>query len=351
MNFANFYPGPSRIYSCVTEFIYEAYMGGIMAANHRSEQFMEMMAETKTILKEKLLIPEDYEIAFTSSATENWEIIAQSLTQKGSFHYYNGAFGEKWFEFADKIGKATASTFGLNDALKPVSLDASYDVICVTQNETSNGTHVTNETLAAIKKGNPDKILAVDVTSSLGGIGIDFKNADYWYGSVQKCLGLPAGLGIVILSPQAVEEAYRISERNHYNSLVSMIENTRKNQTQYTPNVLGIYLLNRTQNQSKGIEYKQEKIGSRLTHYHSVINAIPEVDYLIKNEAVRSKTVLALTVNDPAKLRSEAEQMGIILGAGYGQWKDTTFRIANFPAIKTKEVNKLTAFLNNKFQD
>lgn len=349
MKEANFYPGPSRVYSNIAEFIYEAYMDGVMSTNHRSQYFMELMAETKQILKEKLLIPDDYEIAFTSSATENWEIIAQSLTTKGSFHFFNGAFGEKWFEYAQKIGVAEKSQFGLDDPLPHHTVSDDFDVICVTQNETSNGTQVSNELLHQLRVENTNKIIAVDVTSSLGGVILDFKNADYWYASVQKCIGLPAGLGVVILSPKAVKRALHINERSHYNSLVNLIENTRKNQTAYTPNVLGIYLLNRTQKISKGILNIEEKGASRMINYDDLIQKLDGVDYLVKNQFVRSKTVLTLTYDDPATLREQALQYSVVLGAGYGQWKSTTFRIANFPAIKMKEIAKLTSFLEARF--
>lgn len=350
MSAANFYPGPSRIYSNVSEYIYEAYMNGIMSINHRSDQFMELMGETKTILKERLLIPESYEIAFTSSATENWEIITQSLVQKGSYHFYNGAFGEKWFGYADKIGNADKTQFDINDALPEVEIDDSYDVICITQNETSNGTQVSNDHIKKLRFDHPDKIISVDVTSSLGGVKIDFENGDYWYASVQKCLGLPAGLGVVIMSPKAIETAYQINEKNRYNSLVNIINNTKNNQTQYTPNVLGIFLLNRTQRISRGIEHLTQKCLARLKRYDDTIHKLDGFEYLITNEEVRSKTVLALSYSDPTELRNEAEQFGITLGAGYGKWKRNSFRIANFPAIKTKEIGKLTSYLEEKFE-
>ncbi|MFY0599762.1 MAG: aminotransferase class V-fold PLP-dependent enzyme [Cyclobacteriaceae bacterium] len=349
MNVANFYPGPSRVYSSVTEYMYEAKMNGMMSANHRSDQFMEMMSETKSILKEKLLIPDHYEIAFTSSATENWEIISQSLVRKGSFHFYNGAFGEKWFGYADKIGKASKAEFDINESLPVTELPDDCDVICVTQNETSTGTQVSNESLKKLKLINADKLIAVDVTSSIGGIKLDFENADYWYASVQKCLGLPAGLGLIILSPKAMERAFEIDERNHYNSLVSIIENTRKNQTQYTPNVLGIFLLNRTQGASKGIEFVETRGQKKLAGYEAFFEGLSGFEYLIHNEEVRSKTVLTLKHDNPQRLREEANNRRIILGAGYGKWKSGTFRIANFPAVKTKEINKLFDFLTEKY--
>jgi phosphoserine aminotransferase len=345
MSIANFYPGPSRVYANVPSYLNDAYAEGFLSCNHRSALFMGMMAETKAILHEKLLIPADYEVAFVSSATECWEIITQSLTVKGSFHLYNGAFGEKWHEYAAKLTTTKSVSFGVNDVLPVQEVGGDFDVIAVTQNETSNGTEVRNETLKALRDANPDQLIAVDATSSLGGVKLDFENADVWYASVQKCFGLPAGFGIMILSPKAIAKAFEINENRHYNSLVSIIENTRKNQTHYTPNVMGIYLLNRTQKDANGVDFISEKTQLKANYYQEVIKNVAGFEYLVENESVRSRTVLALKHADPQAVLADAAEYGITLGAGYGAWKKSTLRIANFPAILVKEVQMLVAYL------
>lgn len=344
MKQANFYPGPSRVYSNITEYIYEAYMDGIMSINHRSREFMDMMVETKSILHDKLQIPEDYEILFTSSATECWEILAQSLTVHKSQHFYNGAFGEKWADYASNLVSVVRVPFGLNDQLPVHEVLADADLIGVTQNETSNATQVPMSTMQQLRKQAEGKLIAVDVTSSLAGIRIDYTAADVWYGSVQKCFGLPAGMGIMLLSPQAVQAAEKIGENKHYNSLLRLVENARKNQTSYTPNVLNIFLLNRTQAVSRGIDYVSAKLAKRMEAYEELFDHTDGFSHLVENPEVRSETVLAIQAAAPDKIKAKALERGIVLGSGYGPWKSSTFRIANFPAIKTKEVEKLLSF-------
>ncbi|MFY0605155.1 MAG: aminotransferase class V-fold PLP-dependent enzyme [Cyclobacteriaceae bacterium] len=349
MKDANFYPGPSRVYSNITEFIYEANMEGILSINHRSDAFMDLMKLTKAELRAKLLIPEDYEIIFTSSATESWEIIAQSLTRKKSQHFYNGSFGEKWASYASKITETYNSHFGINEVLPTGDLDQEADVLCVTQNETSNATQVTMNSLKMLRVENEGKLIACDVTSSIGGALIDFELADVWYASVQKCLGLPAGLGLMILSPQAVQVAQKLNRRKHYNSLPWILDNARKYQTAYTPNVLGIYLLYRTQQSAKGIKYISNKLNSRLSQYETLFEGTAGIDFLITNKSVRSETVLALQSNEVDEIKGRCTESGITLGNGYGPWKSNTFRIANFPAIKSREVEKLYKFFEKNY--
>src|SRR5690349_14915861 len=244
----SFYPGPSRVHDEIPSYVKDAHKLGIMSINHRSEGFVKMSEKTIRLLKQKLSIPKNYTVFFTGSATECWEIIAQSLITEKSYHLYNGSFGQKWFDYTKRIHPlATPLPFDLNERLDPKKLifDHHDGIICITQNETSNGTQVSSATIRTIKKNNPNYLIAVDATSSMAGIVLDFKAADVWFASVQKCFGLPAGLGLMICSPQALEKTKVIAEHAHYNSLVFMMDMMTKWQTPFTPNVLGIYLLMR----------------------------------------------------------------------------------------------------------
>jgi len=345
----NFYPGPSKVYTNISEVIYEAYMKGIMSINHRSEMFMDLMGKTKDVLRSKLNIPKGYEVVFLSSATESWEVISQSLVKNKSQHFYNGAFGKKWFEYASHISEAEAVPFDIQEQLPLEKLDPKSDVICLTQNETSNATQIDPAILKKLRKST-NAVIALDVTSSLAGIQLDLSQGDVWYASVQKCFGLPAGLAIMILSPKAQKRVEEINENKHYNSLIQVLANSRKNQTHYTPNVLNIYLLYKTQKRVKSISLVGKKTQKRADYYYDTFKDIPGFDYLIQNKKVRSSTVIAVTHPDPQLVIDSAYEKRMMLGKGYGQWKDDTFRIANFPAIKTLEIQKLIAFFEKDFK-
>jgi len=345
----SFYPGPSRIHDKIPQYVTDAVKTGILSANHRSEPFVDLSRKTIGLLREKLRIPNGYTIFFTSSATECWEIIAQSLIKDKSHHLYNGAFGQKWFDYTKRLKNAEALTFGLEEKIEDGILQKidNDDVICVTQNETSNGTQVTNSVLKSIRKAKPNSLIAVDVTSSLAGVKLNMRAADVWFGSVQKCFGLPAGLGLLICSPRAVAWANEINEMDHYNSLTFMIEMMNKWQTSFTPNVMGIYLLSRVLNDSPPISEVHKKIEKRYRKWIKFLAERKSLKHLVNTRAVQSYTVIPVSA-PPAvvtEIKSLAKDEGILLGEGYGNWKPGTFRIANFPALKKKEINKLMSFL------
>lgn len=351
----SFYPGPSRVDQKIPLYVREAYDRGILSINHRSETFVKMYSQTIDLLKEKLNIPADYSILFTSSATECWEIIAQSLIETNSYHFYNGAFGKKWFEYTKKLKPAAIGyEFDIENELKTGELDLSSEpgVICITQNETSNGTQVENSRIAKLRKKYPNHLIAVDATSSMAGIQLDFLQADVWYASVQKCFGLPAGLGVMVCSPAAVEAAKKLNEKKHYNSLSFMIEMMEMRQTTLTPNVLGIYLLMRVMNKRKPIDKIEKKLHKRLKQYEELFDGNDKYTFLVENKKVRSETVVVIkgSKEDIEEIKEKAQDKGIVLGNGYGEYKESTFRIANFPALEKLEIKKLTKFLTKYLQ-
>jgi phosphoserine aminotransferase len=346
----SFYPGPSRVHDDIPRYVKEAYKKGVLSINHRSDEFMAISEKTITLLKKKLGIPADYTVFYMSSATECWEVIAQSLGSGRSYHIFNGAFGQKWFDYTTRIRSGVRSyPFEREELVNPKKLRFGKEqgVICITQNETSNGTQVTNESIRAIRENNMDHLLAVDATSSMAGIELDFTSADVWFASVQKCFGLPAGLALLILSPRAIASALAIGENDHYNSINFMAEMMKKWQTPFTPNVLNIFLLMRVMEESDAIEKVHSRIVKRYRSWLEFLENETRLRHLVGNQAARSFTVIPVVGTEDVirKIKAKARKEGILLGEGYGELKPSTFRIANFPAIPKSEIKTLKQFL------
>ena len=100
----NFYPGPSKIHPDVPSIFAEGFAKGVFEYNHRSTVFHAVYEKAVTNVRSFLDVPADYSVFFVSSATECWQIIAQSLVKTSSLHIYNGAFGEKWAKVHQDLG-------------------------------------------------------------------------------------------------------------------------------------------------------------------------------------------------------------------------------------------------------
>ncbi|MBX2894823.1 MAG: aminotransferase class V-fold PLP-dependent enzyme [Cyclobacteriaceae bacterium] len=344
----SFYPGPSQVHSRVAAYVKEAQHAGMLSMNHRSPACMALVKKTISELKQKLNVPKSYTVLFLSSATECWEVLAQSLVAESSTHIYNGAFGKKWFSYTQALKPGATPVVFHHEEELPV---APYpgEIICITQNETSNGTQVSMETLRQLRKKNHKSILAVDATSSMGGQVLDFSVGDVWFASVQKCFGLPAGLAVMVCSPRAVQRAQRLNEHAHYNSLVNQLHFAANHQTTHTPNVLGIYLLYRVLQDSTAIQPIHKRLRQQAATCYTHLTKTKNLQPLIQNPAVRSDTVIAVTASDAVikRTKAKAQKAGLLLGEGYGELKRSTFRVANFPVIKPAAFRLLLNVLKN----
>jgi len=350
-----FYPGPAKVYPEVREYLTQAYDEGILSIPHRSDRFVQLTKNLVPLLRKKLNIPQDYYIYFVSSATECWEIIAQSLTRLKSYHLYNGSFGEKWFDYAKKIKpKAAGAKWDLNEELSvpDSTVDADAELICITQNETSNGTQIKESTILNLFNRYRDQLIAVDATSSLGGMALKYIKADIWFGSVQKCFGLPAGLGIMVCSPRTIFRAKEINEKGHYNSLVTLYEKMLNHQTSITPNVLDIYLLHRVMEERDPVKTLDHQLVKRSQELYTFFEEFTDFNLLVTNPEVRSATVIAIEGKEKFidEVKKNALRHNIMLGNGYGPWAKNTFRIANFPAHTNSEFETLKEFFRSNYQ-
>jgi phosphoserine aminotransferase len=344
----SFYPGPSKVHPEALGYIQEAFEQGIVSINHRSPQFEALLEATFQELHAKWNIPADYTIYFVSSATEAWEIVTQSLVRKKSTHLYNGAFGKKWAHFAKAV--AESFEFTLNQSLAELGQQLGPiegDTLCLVQSETSNGSG--QQIRRADFQLAEDAIIAVDATSSMGGIELPWLEADVWLASVQKCIGIPAGMGLMICSPKALARAKEVGRATHYNDVLFLEENRRLFQTQMTPNVLGIYLVYRLTQQLPSLSETNRATLAKMKIWTDFWDKKSDFSYLIEREDLRLPTVLAL--KGPAEkiqaLHARCQANGIELGKGYGEWKKTTFRIANFPAHTREDIETLIKHLTN----
>ncbi|MDC1516340.1 aminotransferase class V-fold PLP-dependent enzyme [Cyclobacteriaceae bacterium] len=349
MKVTSFYPGPATIHPSIPSLVKDAYEIGILSANHRSPDFMELSFAAKSQLRSQLNVPDDYDIIFISSATEAWEILPQSLTSKTSQHFFNGAFGLKWAHTTENLGvEVVKSSFDINASLPTDQINSLAEWLCITVCETSNGTMVDQNVLQELSSQRlPHQLIAVDATSALGGVILNFQLADYWFASCQKCLGLPAGLGLLIVSPAAIERGRLLGERSHYNSFLNLVEHARKEQTHYTPNVLNIYLLWRTLAAGPYIAATDRRLRDRMVGLNQMIQSNGALDWLVPNSSLRSPTVITLKTADPMALKERALAQKMILGNGYGAWMETTVRIANFPAMGDNQFRILMEWMSN----
>lgn len=340
----NFYPGPSKLFAGIDIRVQEAIASGILSMNHRSSEFMKLYASVQEHFESYYDLPKGYKVYFTSSATECWTVLAQSFPKRSFLHIYNGSFGKKWMEVSRQLNIEHESlVFDIHTVFAPTQNDQtdSAEIICTTLVETSNGTYLSGDVQADIRDVFSDALIAVDATSAMAGVSIKWEHADIWFASVQKCFGLPSGLGIIILSPQAQHTVEHRSMDMHYNSLKRIVENGATFQTTHTPNILDIYLLAQRLTEIDTTDFF--KLKERMLYLYNHFSTHASLQPLIIEKSVQSPTVLTLKGDEEyiLQLKKQLKDQGIIIGSGYGVWKENTLRLANFPAHTDDDFERL----------
>lgn len=343
--------GPSQVYPTVYKHLDRAMKKDIPSISHRGTQFKEIFAGTTEDLKKLMNIPADFQIFFVSSALECMERTMQSCCQNTSFHIVAGSFGKAWANIATQLGKNAQSFVIQNngeDELNGLKVPEKTEIICITQNETSTGLCIPMDKIIDLKKRNDNKLMAIDIVSSVPYVSIDFKYIDIAFFSVQKGFGLPAGLAVLIIGPKALEKTEKLIKKNvqigSYHSFKNLFEKAKDYQTPETPNVLNIYLLNSVikDMQKIGINKIRKDTDKKSKIIYDFFKKNTKYSPFIKNPIYRSKTTLVIDVlGKSGELRKKLAKSGFIIGAGYGANKENHIRIANFPAHSLKDIHAM----------
>ncbi|MBI3027448.1 aminotransferase class V-fold PLP-dependent enzyme [Candidatus Woesearchaeota archaeon] len=345
-----FTPGPTQVYDSVPHYINDAINKDICSISHRGREFQQIFQDAVSSLKKFLNVPDEFHVFFLGSATEAMERIIENCVAKCSYHFVNGSFSKRFFTIAQELGKVPQkleADLGRGFDFGRTEIPDEAEIICFTQNETSTGTAVDVNDLNLIKENYPDKIIAVDIVSSVPYVNIDYSLIDCTFFSVQKGFGLPAGLGVLILNNKLIEKSRLLAGKGYtvgsYHNFINLLKSAEKNQTPETPNVLGIYLLGKICNElhQKGIDRIRRETDKKAEILYKFFDAHNLYKPFVNDKSVRSKTIIAINASNPQELIKKLSENGFVVGSGYGDYKNSQIRIANFPMHKISDVEEM----------
>ena len=344
-----FTPGPSALYFTVEDHLRAALRKQIPSISHRGKEFSRIYQETEERLQQLVNLPDDYSLFFTASATEIWERMLQSVVQKRTLHLVNGAFSGRFFHIAKQLGYDAVDwkvSPGEAVIIDPSMENQEPELIAVTHNETSTGVQQPIKDLNVLRKLFPSSLLTVDVVSSFPVVDLPLELIDSAYFSVQKCFGLPAGLGVWLVNQRFIERATQMAPtgRTSYHGVDSFYSNYQKYQTPATPNVLGIYLLGQVIGDmlDKGLERIRMESKYKSSILYHLMESKEDIKPFVTEKSWRSETVVVgNTGTSTQSLIHTLGEKGLIVGTGYGAYKTQHIRIANFPTHSKEQVEML----------
>lgn len=348
----HFVPGPTWVRPSILQEMTRPMIG------HRSAEFRDLFSRINADLK-TLFATRQTTFVMTCSGTGVMEAALQNCVARRVLVTTCGAFSERWYNIAESLGyEVDRLDAGWGQAVDPDDLAdhlarhhrAHYDAVTITHNETSTG--ITNDVGAlahVIREEAPDALVLVDAVSSLGGIPVEFDGwgADVCLASTQKCIALPPGITVVAVSDQALARAKKHPYRGTYFDFISYKEKADDESVPSTPSVPHFYALATQLDhmiRGEGLEarFERHRRMREITHQRSSRYA-----KLAADPAHASATVTALSpLAPPEAIRTEMRKRGYTLGGGYGQWKDTTFRIGHMGDIPIADLEAMLDVLD-----
>ncbi|HYI10259.1 MAG TPA: alanine--glyoxylate aminotransferase family protein [Thermoanaerobaculia bacterium] len=348
----HFVPGPTWVRPELLQELTKPMIG------HRSAEFRDLFrginADLKTLFKTR-----QSTFVMTCSGTGVMQAALENCVARRVLVTTCGAFSERWYNIAESLGyEVDRLDAGWGSAVDPDELAnhlarhhrAHYDAVTITHNETSTG--ITNDVAAlaaVVREEAPEALVLVDAVSSLGGIPVEFDawGADICLASTQKCIALPPGITVVALSDQGLARAKKHPYRGTYFDFVSYKEKADDDSVPSTPSVPHFYALAAQLDhilRVEGLEarFERHRRMREITHQRTSRYA-----KLASDPTHASATVTTLApIAPPDAIRTEMKARGYNLGGGYGQWKDTTFRIGHMGDIPIADLEAMLDVLD-----
>lgn len=333
---------------------------------HRSKDFQALYGEVQPMLQ-KVLYTERLVFISTSSAWGVMEGAVRNLVQKKVLNCMAGAFSDKWLDVSKRCGKeAEALRVDWGSPILPDMIDAKlatgeFDAITLVHNETSTGTMMPLEEIAALKSKYPEVSFIVDSVSSMTARKIEFDKLgiDLLLAGCQKALALPPGIAVFVCSQAALDKASNTHDRGYYFDICEFQNNAEKNMTPSTPSISHIYAL-----RSKLTEILEEGLETRFARHLRLatrtrewaknhgFTLFPEPGYesvsltCINNGAKEG----GRTIDVPALQKSMLAK-GFVIDGGYGKIKGTTFRLSNMGDETDDSMSQLYSALDSSLEN
>jgi alanine-glyoxylate transaminase/serine-glyoxylate transaminase/serine-pyruvate transaminase len=292
-------------------------------------------------------------IVYPSSGTGAWEAALVNVLAPGDrvLAFDHGHFSTGFAAAARNLGftvDLVPLRWGTSVPAAAVAerLVPEHRAVLVVHNETSTGVRsdvrAVHDALAAEKS---DALLIVDTVSSLGSMDFRF---DEWGVDValtgsQKGLMLPPGLGIVCVSPRAIEIAARGGSPRNFFDWRPILEDNRAGFFPYTPATLVLFGLR----EALGMLLEEGLEAVFARHYRLAEGVRAAVrawglGILCEELDAYSDSLTAVVmpegVDSNALIARARERFDLALGVGLGKLRGKVFRIGHLGALGELEV-------------
>ncbi len=316
--------------------------------DHRAPDFGDLTLSLFDDLKRVFRSPSARVMLFPGTGTGAWEAAITNTLSPGDkvLMARHGMFSVLWAEMAERLGldvQLVDLAWGAGAPVEEFSRILGEDkpgaikAVFVTHNETATG--VTSDVAgvrAAMNAAGHDALLFVDGVSSIG--CIDFRMEDWGVdlavtGS-QKGLMMPAGLGILAVSPKAIEASVTARLPRAYFRFDDMLKSNADGYFPYTPPCQLLHGLRAALDR-----LFDEGLDAVIARHRRLADGVRRgveawgLELVAENPSLWSDTVTAIrtppSVDARAVIRAGYDRYNTSFGAGLGPLAGKVFRIGH----------------------
>ncbi len=208
----NFYAGPSILPEFTKEKTAEAVINfantglSVMEVSHRSKEFVAVIEEARSLVKELLHIPEGYSVLFLQGGASLQFLMAPyNLMEKKAAYLNTGSWASKAIKEAKLFGEvvevASSKDSNFNYIPRNYAVPDDADYFHITTNNTIYGTEIKHDIDSKVP-------LVADMSSDIFSRPVDVSKYNLIYAGAQKNLG-PSGATLVIVKDEALGKLTR----------------------------------------------------------------------------------------------------------------------------------------------
>ena len=349
-----FIPGPVEVREDVLKKMSEVMI------SHRSSDASEIQRRISNNLK-KLFFTKNEILLSTTSGSGLMEGAIRSCTLKKAAVFSIGAFGKRWYDMAiknnidaDIFEEDMGEVIDIN-RLNDVLSTNKYDLVAITNNETSTGVMNPIEQIGEVIKKYPEVVFIVDAVSSAAGskIEVDKLGIDICITSTQKALAIPPGMAICTFSEKAMERAKNVKNRGYYLDLLLLYKYIKKKNYQYpsTPSLSHMYALDYQLDYILNREGLENRFSRHIKMAKLVrgwgrkyFELLQNKEELLSNTVTTIKNTRGINVGD---LNKRLGNRVFVISNGYGELKEKTFRIAHMGDCQIDDIKELLENIND----
>jgi len=319
--------------------------------SHRSREYLDLHYETVDLLK-RFLETESQVFLFSSTGTGFMEASVRNCVRRSLLCCINGSFGKRFADVAVANGRVVERLEPpLGEPVLPDMLEDALarhpevEAVALTHNETSAGLINPLRELASAAKAH-GKLVFVDAVSSMGGteIKVDEWGIDVCFSSSQKCFGVPPGLAVGSVSEEALKLSEAAVDKGWYFDFKLWERYQKRGRgtpvTSVIPQIAGLNRILRLIEERGGKEwyfdlYRRRNLKIRRGVERLGLSTFPRRGY----ESPTVSCVNAPESVEGALIYEGMRGKGFELAMGYGDLRETTFRIGNMGHIEEGDID------------